>query len=148
MHKQSWSLHQFVIRLGSTFQADSAAIMNSTLILLFFALGQYNCFYLQECQAKFSTDPLENLKYIQMYPRGDSGPYIARFTSDHSDIKDYPVDSPKLPPLVTAATSAQFYQLQGFIQHIHVDLKKEHSDVKLIVYDLGLYRREREIVSG
>ena len=82
-----------------------------------------------------------------MYPKGDSGPYIARFTCDHSDIQDYPVDSHKLPPLVTAASSAQFYQLQGFIQHVHQDLKAEHSDVKLIVYDLGLYRREREIVS-
>ena len=82
-----------------------------------------------------------------MYPKGDSGPYIARFTSDHSDIQGYPVDSHKLPPLVTTATSAQFYQLQGFIRHVHEDLKTEHSDVKLIVYDLGLYRREREIVS-
>ncbi|KAK7476785.1 hypothetical protein BaRGS_00031946 [Batillaria attramentaria] len=99
-----------------------------------------------ECKETFRPNRETNLDRIFRYPRGDSGPYIARFSSDQSPIEDYPIDSNKLPPLVTAAGSAQFFLLQGLIKHIHDDLKEEHADLQLIVYDIGLYRRERELI--
>ena len=38
-------------------------------------------------------------------------------------------------------------QLQGLIQHIHEDVQPSHPDIQLIVYDLGLYKKERQLVS-
>lgn len=98
------------------------------------------------CLAQFSPSLEDNLQYVHSYPKGDAGPYIARFPSDHKAFEDYPVDSDQLPPLVTGAASRQFFLLQGFIKHVHADLKVAHSDIKLIVYDLGLYAREKEIL--
>ena len=95
---------------------------------------------------KFHTDPQENLQVIFNYPSGEAAPYLARFASEKSEITDYPMESDKMPPIVTAVRSSQFYQLQGLIKNLH-ELKAEIPDIKLIVYDLGLYSREKEIVS-
>lgn len=89
-------------------------------------------------------DPQENLKRVANYPKGDAGPYLLRLQSVHESTKNLPAK--KLCPLVTAVWSSQFYQVQGLVQHI-TDLRTEHLDITFIVYDLGLYRREREIVS-
>lgn len=99
-----------------------------------------------ECKENFSPHPHINLNWVFNYPKGNSGPYIARFNSADSHIEDYPIDSNKLPPIVTAAGSAQFFLLQGLIKHIHEDLRSKHNDLKLIVYDVGLYRRERALI--
>ncbi|KAK7093453.1 uncharacterized protein [Littorina saxatilis] len=100
----------------------------------------------EECPAKLDANISENLHILENYPLGEAGPYIGRFPSAHASDDDFKVDATKLPPLVTGAASWQYYQLQGFIRHVHNDLKPQHPDLKLIVYDLGLSRREREIL--
>jgi hypothetical protein len=107
----------------------------------------HSLFFLQNCQHQFHANYEENLAVVHNYPKGDAAPYIARFASDKGEFEDYPIESDKIPPIVTGVWSNQFFQIQGFIKHIHEDLLPKHPDLKLIVYDLGLYQREKEIVS-
>ncbi|XP_005101163.1 uncharacterized protein LOC101846889 [Aplysia californica] len=97
------------------------------------------------CRQIFSTLKEENLKILENYTYGDASAYLARLKPP-SSVEDFPMESNTLPPLVTGVTSDQFYQLQGLIHHLAEDIKPTHSDVQLIVYDLGLYQKERELL--
>ncbi|CAL1536647.1 unnamed protein product [Lymnaea stagnalis] len=96
-----------------------------------------------ECRDTFGTKD-ENAKRVENYSVGDAGPYLHRLKPVAKE--DFPVESKVLPPVVTAINSDQFYQFQGLVNHIMEDMHTSISDIKLIVYDIGLYRRERELV--
>ncbi|XP_076472646.1 uncharacterized protein LOC143302043 [Babylonia areolata] len=148
-------------QLKSAFDVSNKAVLASFffwLLLMYglYTLGGYLVMGLRvmwndadlqgDCQTHFSVNREENLHSVMDYPKGDAGPYIARFASDRGISEDYPADSKSLPPLVTAVSSPQFFLLQAFIQHVHQGMAGEHKDIKLIVYDVGLYKREKEIL--
>ncbi|KAH9513414.1 hypothetical protein Btru_032953 [Bulinus truncatus] len=97
----------------------------------------------RECHEKFGSED-ENLKKIDNYSIGDAGPYIFRLRP--MPQTEYPIESVSLPPIVTAVSSLEFYQLQGLVNHIMEDLISTYQDLKFIVYDIGLYSKERELV--
>ena len=53
-----------------------------------------------------------------------------------------------LPAIVTAVSTADFFDVQGLIKQIHEEIKPAFKDVKFLIYDIGLYSRELELVCG
>ncbi|RUS70206.1 hypothetical protein EGW08_022032 [Elysia chlorotica] len=97
-----------------------------------------------QCSEVFSKAKDDNLKKIENYTLGDAGPYILRL--QFSQKEDYPMETDTLPPIVTAVTSAQFFQVQGLVDHIIEEIKPTQKDMKLIIYDIGLYETERKLL--
>ncbi|GFN90458.1 hypothetical protein PoB_001696400 [Plakobranchus ocellatus] len=98
----------------------------------------------ERCPEVFSKVKDDNLKKIDNYTVGDAGPYILRL--QFTQKEDYPPESESLPPIVTAVTPSQFYQIQSLIDHIMEDIKPTQKDLKLIIYDLGLYSTQRMLL--
>ena len=51
-----------------------------------------------------------------------------------------------LPAIVTAVSTADFFDVQGLIKQIHEEIQPAFKDVKFLIYDIGLYSRELELV--
>ncbi|KAK6177591.1 hypothetical protein SNE40_015662 [Patella caerulea] len=78
-----------------------------------------------------------NLNRVMNYPVGDSLPYLKSFGFKESDFRTATQPEQKLPRIVTAVDSSQFYQVQGLIRHLAEDVNSV-GDVYLIIYDIGL----------
>ena len=72
---------------------------------------------------------------------GGAGHYISMFPSNFYSIKDYPIQSSDIPPLVTGVDSSDVYRLENLLKHIQ-QLKLHTTAIKLIVFDLGLSDEE------
>ncbi|XP_055863565.1 uncharacterized protein LOC106071276 [Biomphalaria glabrata] len=99
----------------------------------------------RKCQEKFGSED-ENLNKVDNYSFGVAQPYIFRLKPAAKAKEDYPMETTTLPPFVTAVSTSEFFQLQGLINHIMEDLMTSQSDIKLLVYDIGLYKKERELI--
>ncbi|XP_050412675.1 uncharacterized protein LOC126827408 isoform X2 [Patella vulgata] len=83
-----------------------------------------------------------NLNRVMNYPIGDSLPYLKTFGFKESDFRTPTQPEQKLPRIVTAVDSSQFYQVQGLIRHLAEDVNSV-GDVYLIIYDIGLNTGQR-----
>ncbi|XP_046577938.1 uncharacterized protein LOC124285707 [Haliotis rubra] len=77
-------------------------------------------------------------------PGGVALPYIVRIASEKGHTDEVPNDS-NIPTIITAVSSAQFYQVQGLIKHLKA-IEGYYPDLNLVIYDVGLYKREFELL--
>lgn len=105
----------------------------------------------KNCDVHFKKSLEENLKIAENYSSGDAGPYIKRIGSQMYGETfagtPSPRELPQIPPIVTAVSSADFFQVQGLIRDIEDVNKSGKVVIKLIIFDLGMYNSEKEIVS-
>lgn len=104
-----------------------------------------------ECTHTFKTFN-ENMHIVEHYKKSDAGPYLRRLGPEAktgSAVKrETPAELKSTPPLVTAVSSEDFWDVQGLIKQFNEKLRPVYSDVQFIIYDLGLYSKEAELVSG
>ncbi|OWF55359.1 uncharacterized protein LOC110460707 [Mizuhopecten yessoensis] len=97
------------------------------------------------CDAVFSKTLEENVKFVNMYPKGEAGPYIGRIGSqkykDTFQGEEAPKELSKIPPIVTAVTSDDFWIIQGLIKQV-VEGNAKGMNLQLVVFDIGLYASE------
>ncbi|CAC5382268.1 unnamed protein product [Mytilus coruscus] len=102
------------------------------------------------CPVKFGATVEENIIVVENYTGGESTPYVKRIGSQKfsdSFIGDEaPVELKDIPPIVTAVTSADFYNLQRIIEQTASIAPKKNIKLNLIVYDLGLYSKEAALI--
>ncbi|KAK3593260.1 hypothetical protein CHS0354_012351 [Potamilus streckersoni] len=102
------------------------------------------------CCEHLGSDPIENEKFVQNYPKGDAGPYLMRLGPERYSSNFVGTESPRelsnIPTLVTAVTSSDFWDVQGLLKQFNHRLKKLFPDAKMIVYDIGLYQSETELL--
>lgn len=102
------------------------------------------------CPVKFGASVEENIIVVENYTRGESTPYIKRIGSqkftDSFTGDEAPADLIEIPPIVTAVTSADFYNVQRLIEQTASVAPEKKVPVKLIIYDLGLYAKEAKLV--
>ena len=105
-----------------------------------------------DCCKNFGGTMEDNLNFIEtQYEKGDSGPYLMRLGPEtyEGDIKGTPApkETDTIPPIVTAVSTSDFYDVQALIKQWKEDLKPNLKDGKFIIYDIGLYARELDLVS-
>lgn len=92
----------------------------------------------------------ENLKLIDGYNKGEAGPYLMRLGPESFSSNFKGTQSPRelldIPTIVTAVSSADFYPVQSLIRQWKEELKPVYKDAKFIIYDIGLYPRELELI--
>ncbi|KAK3585678.1 hypothetical protein CHS0354_020245 [Potamilus streckersoni] len=93
--------------------------------------------------SKFRETFEENCHLIQTYPIGDSGPYLKEL-GIAKDFVSFP--NPKIPVLVTAASSNHFLEVQALMQNLHSVVFPKYKNLKFIFYDIGLKENEKEMV--
>ncbi|XP_071109027.1 uncharacterized protein [Haliotis cracherodii] len=96
------------------------------------------------CKEPFSSVSSENFKKVDNYPRGVALPYIVRMSPEKGHTDEVPKDS-IIPTIITAVSSAQFYQVQGLIKHLKA-IEGYYPDISLVIYDVGLYKREYKLL--
>lgn len=103
------------------------------------------------CPVKFGASVEENIIVVENYTSGESTPYIKRIGSqkftDSFTGDEAPADLIEIPPIVTAVTSADFYNVQRLIEQTASVAPEKKVPVKLIIYDLGLYAKEAKLIS-
>lgn len=103
------------------------------------------------CDVHLKSSLEENMKIAENYSSGDSGPYIKRIGSQMYGETfagtPSPRELPTVPPLVTAISSGDFFQVQGLIRDIEDVNKSGKFLLKLIIYDIGMYNSEKLLVS-
>ncbi|XP_041377536.1 uncharacterized protein LOC121389933 [Gigantopelta aegis] len=97
------------------------------------------------CQAQFSPQLSVNLERVMRYPRGTAGPYLLRFRPERMAHVEQQTSHDGLPPFVTGVSSKTFFSVQGLIKQFRKDIP-ELKEAQLIIYDIGLYTRERELL--
>ena len=98
------------------------------------------------CDSEFSSQRSVNFERVMRYPQGSAGPYLQRFKPEK--VASARQTAPGgLPPFVTGVSSKTFFAVQGLIKQFRKDIP-ELKRAKLIIYDIGLYKKERELVSG
>ncbi|XP_071146264.1 uncharacterized protein [Mytilus edulis] len=102
------------------------------------------------CPVKFGATVEDNIIVVENYTGGESMPYVKRIGSQKfSDSfigEEAPVELKEIPPIVTAVTSADFYNLQRIIEQTASIAPKKNIKLNLIVYDLGLYSKEAALI--
>ena len=102
------------------------------------------------CCGNFGGSLQDNRKIIETYPKWDAGPYLMRLGPEtfSNTFKGTPAPSEfdTIPPIVTAVASADFYHVQSLIRQWREDIKGVMKGAKLIIYDVGLYQSELELV--
>ncbi|XP_060076122.1 uncharacterized protein LOC132555772 [Ylistrum balloti] len=103
------------------------------------------------CDAVFSKTHEENIKFADMYPNGEAMPYIRRIGSEkYAETfqgEEAPKELSQIPPIVTAISSDDFWIIQGLIkQLIEGNEKGSGLTIKLVVFDIGLYQSELNLL--
>ena len=93
----------------------------------------------------------DNANVVDGYNKGDAGPYLMRLGPESYTTKFKGTQSPKeleyIPTIVTAVQSSDFYDVQGLIKQINEEIRPAFNYVKFIIYDIGLWSKELELVS-
>lgn len=104
------------------------------------------------CCANFGGTLQDNRNFIETYAKGDAGPYLMRLGPEtfSNNFKGTPAPSEleTIPPIVTAVSSADFYHVQSLIKQWKEELAGVMKNAKLIIYDIGLFNSELELVSA
>nr|XP_022295650.1 uncharacterized protein LOC111105581 [Crassostrea virginica] len=103
-----------------------------------------NAKVLEECkddQQKLSSSITENMKYVSKYVF--TAPYILikQFKLDRNGIlylSTQAKDNAKFPTFVTALSDNHYEESIGFFRMMNTMKRNKYSDLKLIVYNLGL----------
>ncbi|KAL3883569.1 hypothetical protein ACJMK2_029821 [Sinanodonta woodiana] len=108
----------------------------------------YNTFQVNDSlscweDSKFKGTFEANCNFVKKYPIGDSGPYLQELGLA-SDFVDSP--NPRIPVIVTAASSNHFLEVQALMQNVHSVVFPKYKNVKFIFYDIGLSVNETEMV--
>ncbi|KAL3883552.1 hypothetical protein ACJMK2_029805 [Sinanodonta woodiana] len=93
--------------------------------------------------SKFKGTFEANCNFVKKYPIGDSGPYLQELGLAR-DFFDFP--NPRIPVIVTAASSNHFMEVQAQMQNLHSVVFPKYKNVKFIFYDIGLSENETEMV--
>ncbi|KAK3104897.1 hypothetical protein FSP39_012838 [Pinctada imbricata] len=104
-----------------------------------------------DCDEEISKSMDENMRIIESYPMGDAKPYLDRIGSqrftDSLVGTPAPQEMTSLPPVVMAIASEDFQTVQRSISKIKENNDKGKFVVQLIIYDIGLYKSEKEILN-
>ncbi|WAQ98422.1 hypothetical protein MAR_022795 [Mya arenaria] len=95
------------------------------------------------CKEYFLPTVEENVNVIEQYPAGDALRYMSRI-GGHMEA---PRELRKIPVIVTAV-DRNFYPIGIGLHwsvHWHLMKRPEYKNIKVIVYDLGLTRRQRKM---
>jgi hypothetical protein len=146
-----------------SFPLSPWTVIGSFILWLFIGVAVYKVFLYfgtyrsldsdlaASCDVHLKNSLEENLKIAENYSNGDSGPYIKRIGSQMYGETfagtPSPRELPTVPPLVTAISSGDFFQVQGLIRDIEDVNKSGKFVIKLIIYDVGLYNSEKLLVS-
>ena len=130
------------------------------MTLFYFQVFQYAAVYRSlddddfsgTCKTPFHEDSEQNLKQVNNYSMGIAKPYLQRIGSqkfgDEFVGTPVPQEMTSLPPIVMAVASADFWIVQRSIEKIKTGKwAKTKMDIKFIIYDVGLFKSERAIVS-
>lgn len=152
--------------LGSHLQIGGKEVAASCCFWIFmcflaFKGFQYGAMYMTfddssldstECCKNFGGTLQDNRNFIEGYNKRDAGPYLMRLGPETYTSQFKGTASPKelseIPPIVTAVSSEDFFDVQGLIKQIHDEIQPVFKDVKFLIYDIGLYSRELELVSS
>ncbi|XP_052791359.1 uncharacterized protein LOC128225544 [Mya arenaria] len=96
------------------------------------------------CKEYFLPTVEENVNVIEQYPAGDALRYMSRI-GGHMEA---PRELRKIPVIVTAV-DRNFYPIGIGLHwsvHWHLMKRPEYKNIKVIVYDLGLTRRQRKMM--
>ncbi|KAK3585687.1 hypothetical protein CHS0354_020253 [Potamilus streckersoni] len=93
--------------------------------------------------SKFKRTFEDNCQFVKNYPIGDSIPYLQELGLAKS-FHDFP--NPKIPVVVTAASSDHFLEVQAQMQNLHSVVLPRYKNLKFIFYDLGLKEHEKEMM--
>ncbi|KAK3585676.1 hypothetical protein CHS0354_020242 [Potamilus streckersoni] len=93
--------------------------------------------------SKFLGSFEENCNFIKKYPIGDSMPYLQELGLA-GDFVDF--TNPKIPVVVTAASSNHFLAVQALMQNLHSVVFPKYNNLKFIFYDIGLNENEKDMV--
>lgn len=103
------------------------------------------------CCSNFGGTLQDNRNFIETYAKGDAGPYLMRLGPETFTNTFKGTSAPKevetIPPIVTAVSSADFYHVQSLIRQWKEEIKGVMKGAKLIIYDIGLYQSEADLVS-
>ncbi|KAH3827209.1 uncharacterized protein LOC127881861 [Dreissena polymorpha] len=104
------------------------------------------------CCNNFGGDIEINRKTIESYPKGETVPYLMRLGPESlkSNFKGTPspTELTEIPPIVTAVSSDDFYHVQSLIRQWREEIKKSHPTTKFIIYDIGLYESELNLIKA
>ncbi|KAK3591776.1 hypothetical protein CHS0354_019548 [Potamilus streckersoni] len=93
--------------------------------------------------SNFDPSPEVNREIVRNYPIGASCSYLAELGL----LKPYKkMKLPDFPVFITAASSNHYLESQAMLQNFHEKVMKIRPDVKLIYYNLGLSKEERNKV--
>lgn len=98
------------------------------------------------CRETFNRTIEDNLKIIQNYPKGIADNYLWKIGANMTE----PFRMKEFPVFVTAFDKKYYPQAQGLFYHLHQRFwanKKYHKNVYIIVYDLGMTKRQLKMVS-
>lgn len=150
--------------LSSQFQIGTKEVIASCAFWIFmcwlaFKGFQYGALYMTfddskldspECCKNFGGNLQDNRNFIEGYNKKDAGPYLMRLGPETYTSQFKGTASPKelsgLPAIVTTVSSADFFDVQGLIKQIHEEIQPAFKDLKFLIYDIGLYSRELELI--
>ena len=95
------------------------------------------------CDTTFKDSLEENLEIIKSYPRGIADKYLWKIGGNMTSS----VIKSQFPVIVTAFNSVYYPVAMGMFLSIHKLMAVYENKLKLVVYDLGLTRRQLRIVS-
>lgn len=103
------------------------------------------------CCSNFGGTMQDSLNFLETYPKGEAGPYLMRlgpetYTSDFKGTQS-PKELADIPTIVTAVSTADFYPVQSLIRQWKEVIKPVFKETKFLIYNIGLYSRELELVS-
>ena len=142
------------------YQVLASCIFWIFLMYLAFKGFQYGAMYMSfddgklevpECCKNYGGSVEDNANFIDSYNKGDAGPYLMRLGPESYTSKFKGTESPRetdhLPVIATAVASSDFYDVQGLIKQINEEIRPAFNSVKFLIYDIGLYSKELELVS-
>lgn len=156
-----------VVSLGLSRQFDIPGYMMLASLIFWICIGilvytgfQYLAMYhsfndasLEEvgCCSNFGGTLQDNRNFIETYSKGDAGPYLMRLGpetfSNNFKGTPAPTEMESIPPIVTAVSSADFYHVQSLIKQWREEIKGVMKNAKFIIYNIGLYQSELDLVS-
>jgi hypothetical protein len=150
--------------LSSQFQISGYMMLASLCFwILMFYLGikgfQYGMLYRTfddesldsiGCCSNFGGSIQDSLNFMETYAKGEAGPYLMRlgpetYTSEFKGTQS-PAELTNIPTIVTAVSTADFYPVQSLIRQWKESIKPVFKEAKFIIYDIGLYSKEHELV--
>jgi len=107
---------------------------------------------LSKCSKPFKPTLLENVGIVEKYHFKIIQKYTSELSLDEKEIRNLLMANQKdnistsFPVLVTAASFEHFKESQGLIRSYHNKLLPLHKNIKLIFYDIGLTKPQRDLM--